>query len=100
MASKKSKIFKGNIHCDKKGLIFEAYNIENIDKSSCRIIFFDWIMSLDPSINQSEAINELLEAYSQEFPIHPMTQLLIEGIDKDRGKKKRRRAKTIREAIL
>ena len=100
MISKQSKIFKGDIHCDKKGLIFEAYNIENIDKSSCRSIFFDWIISLDPSINQSEAINELLEAYSQEFPNHPMTRLLIEGIDKDKGRKQRRRAKTLRGAIL
>tara|TARA_B100000989_G_scaffold191923_1_gene144686 strand:- start:277 stop:579 length:303 start_codon:yes stop_codon:yes gene_type:complete len=98
--SKQSKIFKGDIHCDKKGLIFEAYNIENVDESSCRIIFFDWIISLDPSINQNEAINELLEAYSQEFPNHPMTRLLIEGIDKDKGRKQRRRAKSFRGAIL
>ncbi len=100
MISKQSKIFKGDIHCDKKGLIFEAYNIENVDESSCRIIFFDWIISLDPSINQNEAINELLEAYSQEFPNHPMTRLLIEGIDKDKGRKQRRRAKSFRGAIL
>ena len=100
MISKQSKIFKGDIYCDKKGLIFEAYNIENVDESSCRIIFFDWIISLDPSINQNEAINKLLEAYSQEFPSHPMTRLLIEGIDKDEGRKHRRRAKTLRRAIL
>ena len=100
MISKQSKIFKGDIHCDKKGLIFEAYNIENIDKSSCRIIFFDWITSLDPSISQREAINELIEAYSREFPNHPMTRLLIEGIDKDLVRKQRRRAKTSRDAIL
>ena len=95
MIYKQSKIFKGDILCDKKGLIFEAYNIENVDESSCRIIFFDWIISLDPSINQNEAINELLEAYSQEFPNHPMTRLLIEGIDKDKGRKQRRRARTL-----
>ena len=100
MISKQSKIFKGDIHCDKKGLIFEAYNIENVDESSCRIIFFDWIISLDPSINQNEAINELLEAYSQEFPNHPMTRLLIEGIEKDKGRKQRRRVRTLRGAIL
>ena len=100
MISKQSKIFKGDIHCDKKGLIFEAYNIENVYESSCRIIFFDWIISLDPSINQSEAINELLQVYSQEFPNHPMTRLLVKGIDKDKGRKQRRRAKTLRRAIL
>ena len=76
MNNKKSKIFKGDIYCDKTGLIFEAYNIENIDANSCRTIFFDWVVSLDPSINQGEAINELLKAYSPRFPSHPMTCLL------------------------
>ena len=28
--NKKSKIFKGDIYCDKKGLIFEAYNLSLI----------------------------------------------------------------------
>ena len=51
MIDKKSKIFKGDIYCDEKGLIFEAYNIENIDSSSCRVIFFDWLISLDQSID-------------------------------------------------
>ena len=31
MINKISKIFKGNVYCDEKGLIFEAYNIANID---------------------------------------------------------------------
>jgi hypothetical protein len=89
----KSKIFKGDIHCDEKGLIFEAYKIENIDSSSCKTIFFDWIVSLDPSINQREAINELLEAYSPGFPSHPMTKLLIEGITQNSVIRRRKRAK-------
>ena len=93
MINKKSKIFKGDIHCDEKGLIFEAYNIENIDSSSCRTIFFDWIVSLDPNINQKEAINELLEAYSPRFPSHPMTELLSEGMNKNSVIRRRKRAK-------
>ena len=100
MINKQSKIFKGDIHCDKTGLIFEAYNIEDIDSDSCRIIFFDWLLSLDPSFDQREAIKELLKNYSPKFPNHPMTMLLIEGIDKDLEiRKKRRNAKTIRKAI-
>ena len=93
MINKKSKIFKGNIHCDEKGLIFEAYSIENINLSSCRTIFFDWIVSLDPSINQAEAINELLKAYSPRFPSHPMTELLTEGINQNSVIRRRKRAK-------
>ena len=99
MIYKQSKIFKGDILCDKKGLIFEAYNMEDIDSGSCRVIFFDWLMSLDPSLDQRKAINSLLKAYSEKFPNHPMTKLLIEGIDKNLGMRKRRRTKTTRKAI-
>ena len=99
MNYKQSKIFKGDILCDKKGLIFEAYNMEDIDSGSCRVIFFDWLISLDPSFGQSEAIDSLLKAYSANFPNHPMTKLLTEGIDKNLVTRKRRRAKTIRKAI-
>ena len=97
--NKKSKIFKGDIYCDEKGLIFEAYNIENIESSSCRVIFFDWLISLDQSINQGEAITELLKAYSSRFPNHPMTELLIEGQKKHSGISQRRRAKNSNRAI-
>ena len=100
MINKKSKIFKGDIHSDEKGLIFEAYNIENIDSSSCRVIFFDWLVSLDQSIDQVEAITELLKAYSSSFPNHPMTELLIDGQKKNMGIKRKRRSKNSKRAIL
>ena len=100
MINKKSKIFKGDIYCDEKGLIFEAYNIENIDSSSCRVIFFDWLISLDQSINQGEAITDLLKAYSSRFPNHPMTELLIEGLKKNCKIERRRRVKNSKGAIL
>ncbi len=99
MINKKSKIFKGDIYCDEKGLIFEAYNIENIDSSSCRVIFFDWLISLDQSINQGKAISDLLRAYSTRFPNHPMTELLMEGQKKHWGTSRRRRAKNSKRAI-
>ena len=99
MISKKSKIFKGDIYCDEKGLIFEAYNIENIDLNSCRTIFFDWVLSLDPNINQGEAIIELLEAYSPRFPSHPMTELLIEGTKENSVIRRRKRAKNAKGVI-
>ena len=99
MINKKSKIFKGDIYCDEKGLIFEAYNIENIDSNSCRTIFFDWVVSLDPSINQREAIKELLEAYSPSFPSHPMTELLFEGINQNPVIRQRKKAKNAKGVI-
>ena len=99
MTNKKSKIFKGDIYCDEKGLIFEAYNIDNIDSSSCRSIFFDWLISLDPSINQGKAIKDLLEAYSPTFPNHPMTELLIEGLNQNFAIRQRKRAKIAKDAI-
>ena len=100
MINKQSKIFKGDMHCDKIGLIFEAYNIEDIDSSSCRIIFFDWLMSLDPSLEQGEAIEELLTHYAPKFPGHPMTELLITGIDKKKENgQRRKRSKIVRRAI-
>ena len=99
MINKKSKIFKGDIYCDEKGLIFEAYNIENIDLNSCRTIFFDWVISLDPSINQGEAIKELLKVYSPRFPGHPMTELLIEGTKENSVIRQRKRAKNAKGVI-
>ena len=99
MINKKSKIFKGDIYCDEKGLIFEAYNIESIDSSSCRIILFDWLISLDPDVDQRMAINELLKVYSSKFPNHPMTELLIEGLNQNLATRKRKRAKNAKEPI-
>ena len=101
MVYKQSKVFKGDIHCDKTGLIFEAYNIKDIDSSSCRIIFFDWLMSLDPSLDQGEAIEELLTHYAPKFPGHPMTELLITGIDEKKMQvgQRRKRSKIVRRAI-
>ena len=98
MINKKSKIFKGDIYCDEKGLIFEAYNIENIDTSSCRVIFFDWLISLDQSINPSKAITELLKVYSSRFPNHPMTKLLIEG-KRTPAIRQKKRVKNSKESI-
>ena len=99
MSDKKSTIFKGDIYCDEKGLIFEAYNIENIDSSSSRFIYFDWLISLDQSINQGKAITALLKAYSSSIPNHPMTGLLIEG-QKNLGIRRKGRVKNSKRAIL
>ena len=85
----------GSVRC-----VLETDNIENIDSGSCRVIFFDWLISLDQSIDQGQAITDLLKAYSSSFPNHPMTELLIEGLKKNLGIKRKRRSKNSKGAIL
>ena len=99
MINKQSKILKGDIHCDRTGLIFEAYNIEDIDPDSCRVIFFDWLLSLDQSIDHGQAITELLKAYSSRFPNHPMTELLSDGLNQNPGIRRKKRVKNSKRAI-
>ena len=99
MTQKQSNVFKGDVYCDEKGLIFEAYNIDNIDLRSCKIIFFDWLISLKPGISQTDAINELLKSYSPRFPNHPMTKLLTEGKKGILDTAPRKRARRTKRAI-
>ena len=63
---------------DPKGLIFEAYRIEGIEKSECRTIFLDWALSLPIEQDTAKTIERLLGAYADQGP-HPMTEVLREG---------------------
>ena len=93
MKNKKSMVNKGNLIFDRKGLIFEAYNIKNIDTKSCKTIFFDWAIDLEVEAEQKHAISVLLEEYGSKFPSHPMTKLLLSGLEtiSKKGRRKRRR---------
>ncbi|MEO0745528.1 MAG: hypothetical protein AAFY49_09280 [Pseudomonadota bacterium] len=64
---------------DPKGLIFEAYRIEDITKPDCRTIFLDWALSLPVDRAQDAALAALLAEYGGDHPDHPMTQVLREG---------------------
>ena len=95
MNNKVSKINKGSLPCDKKGLIFEAYNIKDIDTKSCKTIFFDWAIDLHPKLNTKDALNQLLAEYGSRFPDHPMTSLLLSGLDSYSQKNKKRRKRKV-----
>ncbi len=64
---------------DPKGLIREAYRIEGISYGECRSIFLDWALSLPDGQDARTAIGELVARKQDEFPDHPMTQVLREG---------------------
>ena len=70
---------KGDQH-DPKGLIFEAYRIENIQKSECRTIFLDWALSLPLEQDTGRVLRVLIEQYGTEHPGHPMTEVMREGL--------------------
>ena len=93
MNDKTSKVNKGNLSFDMKGLIFEAYNIKGIDTKSCKTIFFDWAIDLETETDQKHAIAQLLDEYGSKYPSHPMTVLLLSGLETldQKGKRRRRR---------
>ncbi|MEL6451318.1 MAG: hypothetical protein AAFQ19_08655 [Pseudomonadota bacterium] len=65
---------------DPKGLIYEAYRIDNITKPECRTIFLDWALSLPDSVAAGDAIAALLDRYgAMQDGQHPMTAVLQEG---------------------
>ena len=72
---------KGNFLSDPKGLIFEAYNIEDISEPECRSIFLDWALSLDSKFDPMEEIRSYLKYYREIIPNHPMNSVLLEGLE-------------------
>ena len=72
---------KGNFLSDPKGLIFEAYNIEDISEPECRSIFLDWALSLDSKFDPMKEIRSYLKYYREVTPHHPMNSVLLEGLE-------------------
>ncbi len=64
---------------DPKGLIADSYQIEGIQPSECRSIFFDWALSLPEGVEAREALQVLLSMHGAAHPDHPMTAVLTEG---------------------
>ena len=71
-------VFKGNLSCDPRGLIYEAYRIDGIVEAECRAIFFDWALGVPAGEDTSAHIHALLAEYGDEG--HPMTAVLNEGL--------------------
>ena len=68
----------GNLACDPRGLIAEAYRIEGIGPAECRSIFLDWALGAGEA--GPEQLRALLARYGPEHPHHPMTAVLEEGL--------------------
>lgn len=65
---------------DKTGLMREAYRIVAITDAECRSIFVDWALKLPDGITPQAAISQLLQAYAETSPDHPMTAVLRAGL--------------------
>ena len=65
---------------DPKGLISEAYKIENITDGECRSIFLDWALGVPIEKDTQTVIRKLLLLYEVAAPEHPMTATLREGL--------------------
>lgn len=74
---------------DAKGLIREAYRIEGIAEPECRSIFLDWALSLPDGQDVGAAINIYLSRYAAEFPDHPMTSVLRQGLERAEAPRRR-----------
>ena len=74
-------VFKGNLECDPRGLIYEAYRME-VDEQECRSIFLDWALGTELGAVMPTMLEELLAEYAVDAPDHSMTAVLREGLQK------------------
>ncbi|PIE08559.1 MAG: hypothetical protein CSA74_01670 [Rhodobacterales bacterium] len=65
---------------DPRGLIREAYRIEEVTPEEVRVIFFDWAMTRPDTPSVRDQIRTLLAAYGKDAPSHPMSQTLRDGL--------------------
>jgi len=72
---------KGDPETDPKGLIYEAYRIENITPAECRTIFLDWALSMAEGADTRVALEKLIVQYGAGSDDHPMTAVLTAGLD-------------------
>ncbi len=67
---------KGDLECDPRGMIAEAYRIEGISAPECRAIFLDWALGVPAEESTHAHSAALLAHYRPAFPDHPMTEIL------------------------
>ena len=80
------------MNADPKELISESYKMDSVTEGECRSIFFGWALSVDEKSNPIELISNLLELYGTNYPNHPMTKVLMEGMKNDGARKPKRRS--------
>ena len=81
-------VFKGNLDIDPRGMIYESYRIDGISIEECRMIFLDWALEA-AQIDMSEKLHTLLSEYRADNPEHPMTSVIVEGLEKTAHKGRR-----------
>lgn len=64
---------------DPRGLIREAFRIENVSEADCRSIFFDWALGMSAETDMRGAIETLLRRHADAPADHPMLRVLREG---------------------
>jgi len=79
------------MNADPKELISESYKMDSVSEGECRSIFFGWALAVDENSDPTKLISNLLELYGTYYPNHPMTKVLMEGMNKDNAKKFKRR---------
>lgn len=77
------------LEIDPRGVIHESYRIEGISEADCRTIFLDWAMFAPESTPMPEMLKRFKEVYGAEFPNHPMTQVITEGLGNSSSVKRR-----------
>ncbi len=90
--------FKGNLECDPRGLIYEAYRMD-IGEQECRSIFLDWVLGTQIGEDLDVMLEALLTEYAGNGSDHAMTGVLKEGLNKGGGPTVRRggRLRTMRK---
>jgi len=84
-----SKIIKGTLACDPRGLMFEAYRMDELVLEDCRTIFLDWALGVPAGEDMRAGIEELLAFYAPSAPDHPMNRVLRDGLAQAAGPKRR-----------
>ena len=74
---------KHDLEVDPRGLIHEAYRMD-LAEQDCRSIFLDWVLGAGTGTHSGESdverIRVLLAHYANQYPGHPMTKVLREGL--------------------
>lgn len=83
---------------DPRGLIYEAYRMEPLKDEEYRSIFLDWALGIPLEQDTFGLIKDLLAVYQMEYPDHPMTRILCEGLKTNKTRTNRRRLRTSRKA--
>lgn len=90
-----NKVTKGELACDPRGLIYEAFRMDDLTEADCRTIFLDWSLGLPEGMDIKDSLEALLLAYASTDPQHPMGTVLREGLEKI-GPPKRRGGRAAR----